>query len=183
MTWGVWGGHSLGGTPLCPLRSRNKPAVRRNCGALLGAAQINTSTGRGDTHTHEWIETPAEVVGARPLTNGGSSTPPPPQSGGSLSNLQIPANAMSCWIQRESISSLGKRLCHQQREDKGGISIDLGAGKKGENWGDPPVYPQILPLPHPTLTGVASMRILPQDTASSGRAPESEPSNSCAVFT
>ena len=33
------------------------------------------------------------------------------------------------------------------------------------------------------LTGVASARILPQDTASSGRAPESLPSNSCAVLT
>ncbi len=34
-----------------------------------------------------------------------------------------------------------------------------------------------------TLTGVASARILPQDTASSGHAPESEPLNSCPVFT
>lgn len=34
-----------------------------------------------------------------------------------------------------------------------------------------------------TFTGLASVRILPQDTASSGRAPESEPSNSWPVFT
>ena len=33
-----------------------------------------------------------------------------------------------------------------------------------------------------TFTDSASLRILPQDTASSGRAPESEPSNSCAVL-
>ena len=34
-----------------------------------------------------------------------------------------------------------------------------------------------------TLTGVASRLILPQETASSGEAPESEPSNSEAVLT
>ena len=34
-----------------------------------------------------------------------------------------------------------------------------------------------------TLTGVASNRILPHETASSGLAPESEPSKSCAVLT
>lgn len=34
-----------------------------------------------------------------------------------------------------------------------------------------------------TFTGEASMRIFPQETASSGRAPESEPSNSCPVLT
>lgn len=34
-----------------------------------------------------------------------------------------------------------------------------------------------------TLTGLASVLIFPQDTASSGLAPESEPSNSCPVFT
>ncbi len=33
-----------------------------------------------------------------------------------------------------------------------------------------------------TFTGVASMRIFPHETASSGRAPLSEPSNSLAVF-
>ncbi len=33
-----------------------------------------------------------------------------------------------------------------------------------------------------TLTGLASMRILPHDTASSGRAPLSLPSNSCAAW-
>ena len=35
----------------------------------------------------------------------------------------------------------------------------------------------------PTFTGVAVVLILPQEIASSGRAPESLPSNSCAVFT
>lgn len=34
----------------------------------------------------------------------------------------------------------------------------------------------------PTLTDSAAGRILPQETASSGLAPESEPSNSCPVF-
>lgn len=33
------------------------------------------------------------------------------------------------------------------------------------------------------FTGVAFMRIFPQETASSGLAPESEPSNSCPVLT
>lgn len=33
-----------------------------------------------------------------------------------------------------------------------------------------------------TLTDSALARILPQETASSGLAPESEPSNSCPVF-
>ena len=33
-----------------------------------------------------------------------------------------------------------------------------------------------------TLTDSAPARILPQETASSGLAPESEPSNSCPVF-
>lgn len=33
-----------------------------------------------------------------------------------------------------------------------------------------------------TLTASAPARIFPHETASSGRAPESEPSNSCPVF-
>ena len=36
---------------------------------------------------------------------------------------------------------------------------------------------------YPTLTGEAVILILPHDTASSGLAPESLPSNSCPVFT
>ena len=46
--------------------------------------------------------------------------------------------------------------------------------------GDPVL--QLAGQPSLTLTGCASIRILPHETASSGRAPESDPSNSWAVL-
>lgn len=86
---------------------------------------------------------------------------------------------------REGVGAPGKRLGHEQREHERGVGIDLaqGRGSGGKTRTLCPPHPPLDPPGPPTLTGLASTRILPQDTASSGRAPESEPSNSCAVLT
>jgi len=66
---------------------------------------------------------------------------------------------------------LCKGSCHEHREYQCGVSEDLSDVKV--SLGNVKVKLHLF-----TFTASASARILPQETASSGRAPESEPSNS-----
>ena len=66
---------------------------------------------------------------------------------------------------------LCKGSCHEHREYQCGVSEDLSGIKISLG------YIKVK-LHSFTFTASASTRILPQETASSGRAPESEPSNS-----